>query len=243
MKLLEKLLDNLDDDAPVRSVLVGVNWTLVCSRRCGLASTFKSNNLHGHDAVRDVGSLQGKSARELAHYALSDNLLEVSIGMAALNSMLDFNFNNIVEINASEVLARHGRDKRVALVGHFPFIPQLRNEVGELWVLELQPDENEYHSESAPDIIPRADVVAITSSAFINHTMDNLLALCPPTALVMLLGPTTPLTPLLFDYNISLISGSRVVDEAAAIRTVSQGANFRQVQGVKLITISSDSQL
>jgi hypothetical protein len=52
----------------------------------------------------------------------------------------------------------------------------------------------------------------------------------------MLLGPSTPLSPFLFDFGANIISGTRVVDENAVLRTVGQGAAFRQVEGVKLLT-------
>lgn len=242
MNLLNDLLDSLDCDAPVRTVLVGVHWTVVCSRFCGLASTLIDNKPHGHDQVRDVGHLHKKSARELATYSRSDNLLEASIGVAAINSLLDVNESQADKINAVDVLNEHGRGKNVALVGHFPFIPRLRLLVGQLWVIEQRPAEGDFPAEAAEDFIPRADVVAITSSALINHTLDGLLALSRPGALVMMLGPSTPLSPLLFNHGVSILAGSRVVDESAVLRTTSQGATFQQVEGVRLLTLrKSDS--
>ncbi|HSQ16074.1 MAG TPA: DUF364 domain-containing protein, partial [Anaerolineales bacterium] len=89
--------------------------------------------------------------------------------------------------------------------------------------------------------IPQADVVAITSSALINHTLDDLLALCRPEALVMMLGPSTPLSPLLFNHGVDILSGSLVVDESAVMRTVGQGASFQQVEGVRLLTFRRDA--
>jgi hypothetical protein len=40
-----------------------------------------------------------------------------------------------------------------------------------------------------------------------------------------------------FEHGVSLISGSRVIDEAAVIRTVGQGATFQQVEGVRKLTL------
>jgi len=240
MSILDDLLSNLPDDAPVRSVLVGVHWTAVCSRHCGMAATLMGNQAHGHSKVRDVGRLHTKTARELAEYARSENLLEASIGVATINSLLEVDESQAVEINAAEVLAEHGRGKNVALVGHFPFIPRLRPAVGQLWVIEQHPVEGEYPAEAAADLIPQAEVVAITGSALINHTLDGLLALRCPEALVMVLGPSTPLSPLLFAYGVTILSGTRVVDESAVLRTVGQGATFQQVEGVQLLTLSRE---
>jgi uncharacterized protein (DUF4213/DUF364 family) len=237
MKLLNDILASLHEDAQVRSVLVGAHWTVVCSRGCGLASTVVGDKPHGHEKVRDVGRLHQKSARELAGYARSDNLLEASIGLAAMNSLLEVDHQHAVEINAGEVLARYGQGKNVALVGHFPFIPTLRQTARQLWVIEQHPSGGEYPAEDAAELIPQAEVVALTGSALINHTLDRLLKLCRPEALVMVLGPTTPLSPLLFDHGATIISGTLVIDEQAVMQTVSQGATFPQVEGVRKLTM------
>jgi uncharacterized protein (DUF4213/DUF364 family) len=242
MNLLNNLLASLPEDNPVRSVLVGVHWTVVCSRYCGLASTFVGEKPHGHEKVRDVGLLHQKSARELAEFARSDNLLEASIGVAALNSLLDVDESDAVEVNAAAVLVGRGEGKNIALVGHFPFIPRLRQAAGRLWVIEQHPTEGEYPAEAAGELIPQADVVAITGSALINHTLDGLLKLCQPNALVMVLGPSTPLSSLLFEHGITIISGARIVDEDVALRTIGQGATFQQVEGVKLLTFINEKE-
>jgi hypothetical protein len=81
--------------------------------------------------------------------------------------------------------------------------------------------------------------VGITGTALINHTLEPLLELCRG-AFVTLIGPTTPLTPLLFNYGIDAISGSLVVDEASVLQHVSQGCTFQQLHkaGVKLLTMA-----
>jgi uncharacterized protein len=226
-------------DIAIRSVLVGVHWTAVCSRHCGLASTLTGDGAHGHSPVRDVGSLHKKSAQELAGWVHSDNLLEASIGMAALNSLLPVDEAQAVEINAAEVLAREGRGKKMAVVGHFPFVERLRALASALWVIEKQPRDGDLPEQAAADYLPQADVIAITGTALINHTLEPLLALCPAASLVMVLGPSTPLSPVLFDYGVHLISGARVVDETALAQTVQQGASFPQVRGVRLLTLAA----
>ncbi len=240
MPILDDLLASLTQDAPVRSVLVGAHWTLVCSLYGGLASTLMGSGPHGHDPVRDVGHLHEKSARELAEYARSDNPVEASIGVAALNSLLDVDERHAIQVNAADVLAERGRGKTVALVGHFPFIPKLRDQVGRLLVIEQHPAEGEYPAEAASEILPQADIVAITGSALINSTLDGLLAACPPGIPVMVLGPSTPLSPVLFEHGATILSGARVVNEIVAALTISQAASFRQVNGVKLLTITNE---
>lgn len=237
MNILDDLLATLPNDALVRSVLVGAHWTVVCSRYCGLAATLMDNHPHGHTQVRDVGRLHQKTALELAEYARSDHLLEASIGIAAINSLLEVNEQQAVEINAADILVECGCGRNVALVGHFPFISKVRQSVGQLWVIEQHPTEEEYPAEAAADLIPQAEVVAITSSTLINHTMEGLLSFCRPDTTVLILGPSTPLSPVLFDHGATIISGTLVIDEAAVHRTVGQGASFKQVEGVRLVTL------
>ena len=238
MTILQDIIAGLTEDAPIRSVLVGPRWTVVCSRHCGMSATLRSDGPRTPVLVPDVPRLQRRSAPELAELALSSNLLEASIGVAAINSMLDIDETLTAEVNASEVLTNYGRGKNVALVGRFHFVPQLRTESGQLWVIEQQPLEDEYPSEAAVELLPQADVVAITGCTLVNHTLDGLLAFCRPDATVMVLGPSTPFSPVLFRHGVKIISGTRVIDEPAVLRTVGQAATLRQVEGVKLLTLS-----
>jgi len=237
MTVIDDLLATLPSEAvPVRHVLVGARWTVVCSRYAGMAATLNPPQQHGRQPAREFHRLRQKGARELAELARSSDLLEASIGVAAINSLLDVDETQAHETNASEVLSSRGAGKSVAMVGHFPFTDDLRGAVGRLWVIELHPAEGEYPAEAAIELLPMADVVGITGSALINHTMDGLLSWCNPSSTVMILGPSTPLSPVLFEHGASIISGTRIVDEAAVLQAAGQGASFRQVEGVKLLT-------
>ena len=239
MKLLEEILTALPEkQIPIRKVIVGVRWTLVASKYCGLASTMVREEQHGHSQVRDVGTLTEKSAQELANWALSDNFLEASIGMAAINSLLELDERLLKEINAAEVIARESKDKNLVVVGHFPFVERMKTIARNCWVIEKRPFGDDFSEEKAQEFIPQADVIAITGTAFINHSIQGLLSLCPSDSIVMVLGPSTPMTPLLFDHGISFLSGSRVIDEDAAITTIQQGASFPQVKGTRLFTMT-----
>jgi uncharacterized protein (DUF4213/DUF364 family) len=165
--------------------------------------------------------------------------MEAALGIAAINALLPRHEELWTDLNAEEVIVQHGADKRVALVGHFPFTPRLRQEVGTLWVLEQEPRGEDLPAELATHVLPEADVIAMTGTTLINHTFEELMALRRPEALVLVLGPSTPLSPLLFEHGVHLLSGAVVEDVEAVLRAVSQGANFRQLhqQGVRLVTM------
>ena len=208
------------------------------SKHCGLASTFHEPH-PSHRPVRNAGSLIGLSALELAQYTRSDNVLEASIGMAAINSLVDIDEARCVRENALDALARKGRGKNIAIVGRFPWIPKLRAVARRLWVIEQSPQEEELPAEAAEDVLPQADVVGLTGTSFINHTVDRLLALSKNSFVVMV-GPTTPLLPVLFDYGVDILAGVMVVEPDKTIRSISQGAIFSQVKGVRLVTMAKE---
>jgi uncharacterized protein (DUF4213/DUF364 family) len=243
MALLDELL-NILPDGNVLEVCIGLHWTATVVEmdgawRCGLASTLVGDHAHGIADVPQAGELETLGASELAAFARSEQPTLASVGFATINALMPPQPRSWVDANASEVIARHGVDKTVVLIGHFPFIPDLGTRVGELYVLEKNPGENELPAEAAPDILPRADVVAITSMTLLNGTFQDLLALCSPDALVLLLGPSTPLSPVLFDHGVDLLSGSVVTEIEPVLWAIRQGANFRQVHraGVRLVTM------
>ena len=241
MKILEDLLQHLiPSEEALRDVIVGAHWTAVITRGCGLASTMGDPHPHKGPSVRDAGKLTEKDIAELMNLARSDKLLEASIGMATINSLIEIDEKRCSEVNAFDILAEQGGEKDVAVIGHFPFVPKLKELARNLWVIEQRPHPGDLKADRSADILPHCQVVAITSTAFINHTLEALLELCRD-AFVMLLGPTTPLTPLLFDYGIDALSGTKVVDEAQVIRHVKEGATFQQIHhaGVRLLTMLS----
>lgn len=245
MQLLTEILSTLPD-GEVREVQIGLHWTVVVVEtggvlRCGLSATLFTP--HGHDQGPDIpgaGHLDCASGRELAELALSPHPTQASVGVAAINALLPRQSQLWSEDNAEEVIARHGKGKRVVLVGRFPFVPRLRQRVGELIVLEQDPGPDDLPAEQAAQVLPDAQVAAITGMTLINHTLEGLLALCPPEAFVIVLGPSTPLTPLLFDHGVDILSGAVVTAIEPVLRIVSQGGNFRQVHraGIRLVNMS-----
>ena len=231
MKILDDLISSLKEDSVVREVRVCVFWTAVVSKNCGLASTLHEGHPY-HKIVREPGKLRGKTALELSEYAKSDCLLEASIGMAAINSLIDIDESKCVEKNAFDILVEKGRGRNIAIVGHFPWIQKLKKIARQLFVIEQRPREGDLPAETSEEILPKVDVVGLTGTAFTNHTIENLLKLCKGKFIVMV-GPTSPLSPVLFNYGVDVIGGSKVVDPEKTICSISEGATFRQVEGVR----------
>ncbi len=243
-ELLHSVAGNAAQAQPV-DIRIGGHWTAVAVElggqvRGGLSSTLGGGDDHHHGKgapVKDAGRLLTYSATQLAALAHSKSLPETSVGFATINALLDVDVDACVEVNAADVIAERGAGRNVAVVGHFPFIPQLRTIAGQLWVLELRPREDDLPASMAAEVLPQADVIALTGTSLLNHTFEDLIALCRRDAFVVMLGGTTPLSPVLFDAGVDAIAGTLLTDPVAALLAVSQGATFPQIPGKRLLTM------
>jgi uncharacterized protein (DUF4213/DUF364 family) len=243
VSVLDDLLASLPTGKTLlRDVRVGPFWTVVWTGLgAGLASTQRdAHTPHGHSLIRWAGDLLAHEAGELAGLVRSKSPMEAALGMAAVNAMLGVDEATLTDRNASEEICQRGEGKRVVIAGHFPFIPKVRCAVGHLDVLELNPGPGELAIGAAADVIPQADVVALTGTSLVNKTFEDLVQHCRPDAFVLVLGPTSPLSPVLFDYGVDVIAGTQIVDPLEAMRVAGQGAIFRQMRGVRLVTMSKE---
>jgi len=110
-------------------------------------------------------------------------------------------------------------------------------------VLEERPRPGDLPASAAPEVLPSADIVVITGMAFVNRSLDGLLRLCSTRAHVILAGPSTPLSPILFEHGVHELCGAIVEDVEAVLRAVAAGQGFHGVHqaGVQLVTISADA--
>ncbi len=241
--IVQRLASLVESRGEVADVRVGTHWTLVVvqqvgRRRGGLASTqFAHCASHGEPAVREAGRLIGQPAARLLSWMESTSPTERSLGFATLNALLPVDEARCQPLNAETLILERGRGKHVAIVGHFPFVPSVREAAAVTSVLELAPGPDDLPADAAPQIIPNADVVAITGMSLVNGTFEALAALCRPDAFVVLLGATTPLTESFFEYGVDAVSGTVVDDIGLVSSAVSQGANFRQIAGKRLLTM------
>ena len=89
--------------------------------------------------------------------------------------------------------------------------------------------------------IKNADVILIMGSnaadtgTLLNHTLDMILAICRPDSFKILMGPTTPFSPILFDYGIDALCGTVVEDEDLVCDCISRHLPFKKLKGIRRI--------
>jgi len=175
-------------------------------------------------------------AKELARLALDGEGVEASLGMAAINSTLPD--GEYEEINAEVLIAEKAAGKRAAIIGHFPFTERIRQKAEKLWVFELNPkDASDLPADKMPELLPQADVVAISALTLVNRTFDGIIANSKPSAYKILLGPSAPLSKMVFDYGIDVVSGAKVADIPLLLSHLSEGVNFKSLPGKRLVSM------
>jgi uncharacterized protein (DUF4213/DUF364 family) len=112
-----------------------------------------------------------------------------------------------------------------------------------LWVIEKRPRPGDYTEEQGNVFLPQSDIVIISSTTLINHTLAGILKLCRSDSVKMLLGPSTPLCTALFNHGIDVLAGSVVTGKDTVLKSVSEGASFMQIKkrgGIRLVTMVKD---
>ncbi len=240
---IDAILDATVDVPPadLLDIRIGPFWTVVnTSIGAGMASILRSeSHLHGTKPVADAGRLDERSPLELAALLRSESVPEASIGLAAANALLVSSVQGLTEEKAVSILRARGTGKRVAMIGHFPFADELRESCDELLVFErgLGRRDGDLGDEAIEELLPDADVVAVTATTLLNRTLPSVLAGVRDDAFVMLLGPSTPLTPALHQFGFDVLCGTVIDDPVGVVRAVEQGAVTRQITGVRRVCL------
>ena len=70
-------------------------------------------------------------------------------GLTAINSLIDVDDTRCDELNAAELIIDKGYDRKVAIIGHFPFVDKVRKKAKSLWVIEKHPKPGDLEEDKA----------------------------------------------------------------------------------------------
>ncbi|MEQ8174854.1 MAG: DUF364 domain-containing protein [Syntrophomonadaceae bacterium] len=232
-KIYDDLIDKIPGDLRVIDCLVGLHWTLVRSEwGTGAAMTMK-----GGRAGEKLDGIAGMPVKRLAGYVKSWDMVQASLGQAAINSVLNTpgHFHLLTGKSVEEVDSEEANGfkqflpeisgKKVAVIGHFPGIESLA-EICQLSIIERIPLEGDYPDTASEFLLPGKDYVFLTGTAFINKTMPRLIELSR-NAKIILVGPSVPMSPVLFDFGVQAIASMVVVDETLCWRVIKEGGKMK----------------
>ncbi|MEM1178229.1 MAG: DUF364 domain-containing protein [Acidobacteriota bacterium] len=179
------------------------------------------------------------SAREAASLCASPDPLAAAVGWATINAVINRPHLGASPADGVDWLLDAGRGRHVAFIGRFPFIEdEVRPEAARLSIFELNPREGELGADAMPDVLPTADLIAVTATTILNRTLDQILGNRGVGSQVLLLGPSTPLAPGLFDLGVSRLAGVVVRDLARVAADVEAGVSFRSVGGTIRVSLA-----
>ena len=245
--LYDALIDGIPADAVADKIICGYSHCIVrCGDTTGLSGTL--------DDTWRPQMLPNKKAgmplRELAQCIKSWELTEASIGLAAINAWyndkekvralgLDIAERAHVEDRAADPFISMQRDikgKTVTVVGHFPYIDQLFAPICDMRIIEkFHPKENDYPEQAAEYLLPESDFVFISSYTLVEKSLPRYLELSK-NAVITLVGPATPIAPVLHSFGAENIAGFVIRDHELAETMVltSSGNTHKTGQKVNL---------
>lgn len=228
-EIYDALINGIPDNLTADEVICGQSYSYVLSGNGAGISGF-----HHEDTRAAIFSknLIGAPLREVAACVKSWNFNEASAGLAAINSY----YNNPAVARSNGVLFSDSmrvedrifdpfimcqnevRGKNVATVGHFPHLESLLDPICSLAIIEWEPEDGDYPISASEYILPECDYVYLSSSCFINKTLPRFIELSKKAKSITIVGPGTPLAPVLFDYGACDLSGFIIKDNLKAFR-------------------------
>lgn len=234
-EIYDLLQDYAAGPEPVRSVVIGLVWTLCEADAAGLAM---SPGIMTR-TLRWAGSLRGRPVAELAAWVREFDPYQATVGMAAVNAGINRlrlppegirlpprpgTSNNLAvfEHFLPQMLGR-----KVVVVGRYPGLDRFAAAHGlELTILERHPGENDLPDSACEYLLPHAEWVFITATSIPNKTFPRLVQLSRD-AVTVLMGPTTPWLPELYHFGIDYLAGVDVNDAESLRHTLSEGGGVR----------------
>lgn len=198
-------------------VVVGLNWTLVVGPDgAGMAQT-PARGTAGCRSLPRPGSYRGQPLTALAALWQSENVFERAIAVAAINAHWNrFDLEGSPR-NGIDLIENHG--ERTVVIGRFPRVTERHPGIA---VVEREPRPGEHPESALETLLPRAEFVAVTASTIVNGSLPRILALSR-NAFILMIGPSTPLSPALFDLGVGALSGFVAEDIDRLANAVTEG--------------------
>ncbi len=176
---------------------------------------------------RGAGVLAGRPAHELLSMLIDpEEDMARAVGLATANALLST--LPCPEGIPGEAVSHINVNKadRVVMVGYFrPVIDALRERACVLDIIELKPEyPGTISPEAGREALAHCDIAIITGTCFINGTCDEVLAQLRWPRTVMILGPSSPLCPAVFEGPpVTQVSGAWVREPSETLRVISEG--------------------
>ena len=241
MSIFDTLCTLVPKDAVIEDIAVGIFWTFVRTQY-GCAISASAHRWYPDPPgaiIPGAGTLCGTPVLDLAPLYQSESLTARSLANAAVSASFDATqMTGSVFPGKAQTLLESlcaGQTRHIALIGHFHFADELRAMGHKLDIYELDGrcEPGDIPSSRIPQYLPDADIVIMTSSTLITHATEQILSACSQNAFKMIVGPTVPIHPVLWDFGFDAICGSVITDPNQVSATAREGGNHKQMTGAQ----------
>ena len=210
MTLMEKVLQAAEPHMKGKGLtvvdgVIGFNFVGVqlSNGRCHFIYLMREAIPSGDDIFPYGEQMIGMDAWEVAQWALTGaEDLQRSIGVAALNAASPYHFDpayqqveNFYDCVTGETV--------LGVIGYMPPLLKRFGNVVKRYIsfdraVEMQgsvDDAEVYPVERQKELLPQCDVVTITGTTMVNHTTDEILAMCTGAKKIILSGFSLPYYP------------------------------------------------
>ena len=209
------LVERKIEDAVIGLSLIGVELN---NNDIGLAYTLREHLPPGCSVFGFAQEIIGANAYEVAQLArIGSNDAQRGVGMAVITAgSRQINLQD-VEKNQAFFGLEVSTDDRVGMIGFIPPIAKnFAERAKELIIFDegislnnVEKIEHVKPMEKQEELLPNCNIVIISGTACINHTIDNLLKICSGARDIVIVGASTPMYPGAFmGTNVSVLAGS-----------------------------------
>jgi uncharacterized protein len=196
------------------------------SGKTGIAAALPDMLPSGCTVVPAAGSFAGAPAPDLLQYLIyGKNALETAIGLATANALIEQPSGAADDREATTYLHLQ-KGVKVAMVGLFaPLVDRIESTGAELTVIEKNPARRKILSDAEKKVALQAcDVAIITATTLLNSTFEETIRLLGTPRSVVVMGPSTPLLPVIFrDTPVTHLGGVFIADPARVMQIISEG--------------------
>ncbi len=193
----------------------------------GIAAVLLNDLPHRCTVVPEAGSFAGSPAADLLKYLVTGkNSLEIGIGLATANALIELPSSDAGDDREATTFLNLQKGIKVVMVGLFaPLVARIRASGAELRIIERNPARMEILNDAAQnDALKSCDVAILTATTLLNNTFEETINKLGAPRAVLLMGPSTPLTPEIFrNTPVTHLGGAVVADSKRVMKIISEG--------------------
>lgn len=224
--IIREIAQQADRTRIIVDIRIYTNWVLVKTGRWSLSTIFRGMpGLVEPPAMNSwMGEWIGRPALDSALELLSSRVtLHRAVGMACLKSLLPLPENRMTG-DAIEMVGGMASEVPTCFIGYFRKAAEWREKGWPVSIVELFPRPGDIHWDDADEVLEKARIVLMSGLTVVNETLPMVIKRTPSAGIRIMMGPTVPPSPVLFDQGIDMLG-------VTLVSTMEQMARYAELGG------------